>query len=141
MSNRPAPVPDELSEAFWASAADRRLVLARCGACGGLSHPPDVVCPRCGSSEPNWTHDAVAPSGEIRSWVVVRTSFVPGFDVPFVLVDVALDVDVDADIRLVGRLLGLEDDTSELRVGDRVTVRFETAEGLPPVPAFARESA
>ena len=51
----------------------------------------------------------------------MRQSFLPGFDVPFVLVDVELDE--QPELRLIGRLLDGED--PGLRIGARVHVAFE----------------
>ena len=70
----------------------------------------------------------------MRSWVVLRQSFLPGFDdaLPFVLVDVALDE--QDDVRLIGRLL--DGDGVALRIGDRVAVAFEDLAPGVSVPAF-----
>ena len=72
-------------------------------------------------------------NGEVRSWTVVRQSFLPGFDdVPFVLVDVELSV--QPDLRLIGRLLDGPD--AALRVGSPVRLAFEDVAPAVAVPAF-----
>ena len=134
---RPVPVPDERSAAYWDAAAQHRLVLARCSRCGALSHPPDVVCPRCHHPEPAFVFDDVGGGGTVRSWVVVRQSFLPGFDVPFVLVDVAIDE--DEEVRLIGRLVDGPD--APLARGDRVRVTFDDLAPGVAVPAFTLEPA
>jgi len=69
------------------------------------------------------------------SWTVVRQSFLQGFDVPFVLVDVELVE--QAELRLIGRLLDGPD--APLQIGSDVRVEFEdVAPGLS-VPAFSLE--
>jgi uncharacterized OB-fold protein len=75
----------------------------------------------------------VSGSGWVRSWTVIRRSFLPGFagDLPFVLVDVELDTD---NVRLVGRLL--DGPAAELRVGSAVVLAFETLESGDAIPAF-----
>ena len=132
---RPVPVPDERSRAFWEAAASHRLALARCSTCAHLSHPPSAVCTHCGSTDPAFTFTVVDGSGIVRSWIVVRQSFLPGFEVPFVLVDVELSV--QADLRLIGRLLDGPD--AELRPGVRVRLAFEDLGPGAAVPAFALE--
>ncbi len=132
-TSRPVPVPDERSREFWAAAAEHSLVLARCARCATFSHPPDVVCPHCGSSDPAFEFTLVDGSGTVRSWTVMRQSFLPGFDVPFVLVDVELSV--QADLRLIGRLLDGPD--APLRLGAPVRVAFEDVAPGVAVPAFA----
>jgi uncharacterized OB-fold protein len=134
VTTRPLPVPDDVSAPFWQAAAASVLVLARCSACAHVTHPPAPVCPTCGSTEPGFTFEPVEGRGVIRSWTVLRQAFLPGFadELPFVLVDVALDG--HDDLRLIGRLLDGPD--ASLRVGASVTVAFEPlADGLA-VPAF-----
>lgn len=135
MTARPVPVPDEVSAPYWAAAADRTLVIARCSRCQQLSHPPDVVCPRCHHDDPAFAFEAVSGRGAICSWVVLRQSFLPGFegDLPIVLVDVALDE--QDDVRLIGRLLDGVD--APMSIGDRVRVAFEDVDAGLAVPAFA----
>lgn len=134
MTNRPLPKPDPLSTPFWEAAAVHDLKLARCNRCSTISHPPDVVCQHCHHSDPRFTFESVSGAGSVRSWVVIRQSFVPGFeaDVPFVLVDVALDV--DPDIRLIGRLLDGPD--VPVALGDLVRLDFEDLAPGFAVPAF-----
>src|SRR5262245_26499547 len=99
MTSRPVPVPDEQSAPFWKAAAVGELALARCARCSRCVHPPVPVCPACGTTEPAYTFEPVEGLGVVRSWTVLRQSFLPGFvdDLPIVLVDVALDVDAGAD--------------------------------------------
>ncbi|HEY6416982.1 MAG TPA: OB-fold domain-containing protein [Acidimicrobiales bacterium] len=132
---RPVPVPDERSAPYWEAAAQHRLVLARCSRCGELSHPPDVICPRCHHPDPGFLFEEVGGGGTVRSWIVVRQSFLLGFDVPFVLVDVALDE--DDGVRLIGRLLDGPD--APPARGDRVRVAFEDPAPGVAVPAFTLE--
>ena len=98
------PVPDEQSAPFWAAAADTRsrsralLALRSSSATPRISRAPTVAPPIRPS--PSLPSTGTAP---IRSWTVVRQSFLPGFDdVPFVLVDVELQC--KADLRMIGRL-------------------------------------
>jgi uncharacterized OB-fold protein len=135
-TGRPVPVPDERSQQFWAAAAAHSLVLARCARCAKFSHPPGTVCPHCGSTDPAFEFIPVDGSGSVRSWTVMRQSFLPGFDVPFVLVDVELFA--QADLRLIGRLLDGPD--APLRLGASVRLAFEDLAPGVAVPAFALEA-
>jgi uncharacterized OB-fold protein len=134
VTTRPVPIPDAESAPFWEATADGVLALARCSRCHHFSHPPGPTCPHCGHSDPGFTFDHVAMSGTVRSWTVVRQSFLPGFDadLPFVLVDVEID-GVD-DVRLIGRLVDGPD--SSIRIGARVAVTFEQITDGVAVPAF-----
>ena len=120
---RPVPVPDEVSAPFWDAAAAGELVLARCDRCRRFAHPPEPVCPHCLEGTPAF--EPAPSTGTVRSWTVVRQSFLPGLDdvLPLVLVD----VEVDADVRLIGRLV-----EGEPALGVEVRVVFDVG-----VPAFA----
>jgi uncharacterized protein len=77
----------------------------------------------------------VSGRGTVRSWTVVRRSFLPGFDVPYLLVDVELVE--QANLRLIGRLLDGPD--ALLQVGNAVRVAFEDIASGIAVPAFSLE--
>lgn len=129
---RPVPVPDELSAPYWEAARRHETVLPKCSACGRFDLPPDVVCRRCGSPDPDWTYEPVSGRGVIRSWTVVRKSFLPGLEAPFVLVDV--EVDEQDDLRTIGRLLDGAD--ADLSVGAAVETVHEDVDGDHAVPSF-----
>jgi hypothetical protein len=135
--SRPLPVTDELSAPFWEAAASHELSLARCSRCGAFAHPPDVICPHCGSTDPGFEFQRVSGRGSLRSWTVVRQAFLPGFeaDLPFVLVDVELAL--QPGLRLIGRLLDGPD--APLVLGARVRVAFEDVATGVAIPAFALE--
>lgn len=129
----PLPVPDEQSAPFWSAAAEHRLVLARCRHCGQLAHPPDIVCARCLDAEDGFEFVPVEGGGRVRSWIVIRDSFLPGFQVPFVLVDVELDA--EPGLRLIGRLV--DGPESPLHLDDPVSIVFDDLAPGVSVPAFA----
>ncbi len=136
-SARPVPVPDAESAPYWNAAAEHVLTAARCAQCRMFCLPPDVVCPHCKSTEPNFAFEPVSGHGVVRAWTVVRQSFLPGFeeDLPFVLVDVELDD--QAELRLIGRLVDGVD--APLRPGARVGPAFEDLAPGVSIPAFALE--
>lgn len=135
MTGRPVPEPDALSAAYWEAAARHELALARCTACGLLEHPPSTVCGACGSTSPRWTAEPVRGDGRVRSWTVVRQSFLPGFidDMPFLLVDVELDA--QPGLRTIGRLLDGPD--APIQLGVAVRLAFEDVAPGVALPAFA----
>jgi uncharacterized protein len=133
-TQRPLPVPDDVSAPFWEAAARHILMTAQCARCGGLTMPPDVVCPHCGSTDPGFTFTPVSGRATVRSWTVVRQAFLPGFDedLPFVLVDVELDE--QTGLRMIGRLL--DGVNRNLHIGTQVTVGFEDLAPGVAIPAF-----
>jgi len=132
---KPLPVPDELSSGYWDAAARGVLALPRCEVCHRYALPPTAVCPECGSTDPRFTVAEVAGGGTVRSWTVVRDTFLPGFadDVPYVLVDVELDA--QRELRMIGRLVDGVD--APLHLDDRVRVVFDRIADDVAVPAFA----
>jgi uncharacterized OB-fold protein len=52
---------------FWDAAADDRLVIQRCAACGTLRHPPAPMCGHCGSLE--WDARESTGRGRIVTWI------------------------------------------------------------------------
>jgi uncharacterized OB-fold protein len=134
-ATKPLPVPDEGSEAYWAAAAAGVLALPRCQVCRHYTLPPTTVCPHCGTTDPRFTAEPVDGRGTVRSWTVVRDAFLPGFadDVPYLLVDVELDV--EPELRMIGRLVDGPD--ADLHLRDRVTVAFDRLSDDLAVPAFA----
>lgn len=132
MTARPLPVPDDTSVAFWEASARHVLTVARCGRCGTLALPPGVVCVECRSTDPEFTFVPVSGRGVVRSWTVVRQAFLPGFEVPFVLVDVELVE--QSDLRMIGRLLDGMD--AALKIGAEVGVAFEDLDAGSAVAAF-----
>ena len=133
-TTRPVPVPDAESQPFWDATAEHVLKVAKCARCGALALPPEMVCPHCGSTDPAFAFTPVSGRGAVRSWTVVRQSFLPGFDddLPFVLVDVELEE--QAELRLIGRLLDGVD--APLQLGDRVEAAFEDLAAGVSLPAF-----
>jgi uncharacterized OB-fold protein len=92
------------------------------------------VCPHCFSTDPGFEFVRLSGEGVVRTWTVMRQSFLPGFDddLPFVLVDVELDE--DPDLRLIGRLLHASD--ADLSIGSKVVVDFEDLAPGVSIPAF-----
>jgi uncharacterized OB-fold protein len=126
------PIPDETSAPYWAACARHELSLARCSDCGAIAHPPDVTCPSCNSLDPRFAWEPVSGSGKVRSWTVIRHSFLSGFELPFLLVDVELDY--HPNVRLIGRLV--DGPETPLNLGDAVTVTFDDLASDMAVPAF-----
>ncbi|MBV1688224.1 OB-fold domain-containing protein [Novosphingobium sp. G106] len=137
MTSRPLPVPDEMSAPYWAACAEHVLTLPRCSDCREFTMPPDSTCPNCHSFDPRFTFEPVSGAGKVRTWTVMRRSFLQGFDTPFMLVDVQLDD--QPKVRLIGRLL--DGPETPVKAGDRVAVAFEDLAPGISVPAFTLERA
>jgi uncharacterized protein len=123
---RPAPLRTEENDGFWAAAAEGRLAVQRCDACGRWQHPPRAMCPACSSVR--LTFVDVTGTGEVYSWSLLHHPQHPSFRYPVVAVLVTLD----EGPRLLSNLVGVE--PADVRVGLPVQVTFApSAEGDVPV--------
>ena len=127
---KPVPHPDHESQPYWDGAAEGKLRLQRCTACGRFRNYAQLVCPDCYSLDVEWVE--ASGHGTIHSWTVAHHAFLPAFrgDVPYTLVIV--------DLREGPRTMGRLDASAQqhLRVGLPVRILFErNAEGTP-LPVF-----
>lgn len=86
---RGLPAPTELSAGFWTAAAERRLVIPCCSACGTRFFPPERLCPTCGTA--GWDYVDTSGAATVTSYTVVHRAPSPDFETPYVLAVVALD--------------------------------------------------
>jgi acetyl-CoA acetyltransferase/uncharacterized OB-fold protein len=118
------------NRAFWTSGEDGTLRIDGCADCGALVHPPAPVCQVCRST--NRTSVPVSGRATVIGFTVNHHPWLPGFDPPYVIANVVLDE--DPHVRLTTNIVGCEPD--EVRVGQRVEVRFEQHEDVW-LPLFA----
>jgi uncharacterized OB-fold protein len=100
VSERPLPDPSHpLYGPYWAAAAEERLAMQRCDACGYVRWPPEEVCPECLTEGGAWSD--LSGSGAVWSVAVYEHAFDPTFadELPYAC---AL-VELDEGPRLIGR--------------------------------------
>jgi hypothetical protein len=119
----PAPEPSPETRPFWEGAAQGRLLLKKCRACGELHYYPRALCPFCFSDATEW--QAAAGTGTIYSYSVMRRA-----EAPYAIAYVTLDEGPTMMTNLVAC------DFDRLRIGQRVKLVFTPTEGGPPVPTF-----
>ena len=119
----PAPQPNVETRAFWDGAAQGKLLIKRCRACGQSHYYPRALCPFCLSDATEW--QTTAGTGTLYSYSVMRRA-----EVPYAIAYVTLDEGVTMMTNLVSC------DFDALRIGQRVKVAFTPTEGGPPVPTF-----
>ena len=118
LPSKPTPPDNDLSRPFWAAAAQGRLVLQTCAACGKRRHYPRLLCDHCYSDAVVWL--PATGRGSLHSWTVAHHAFHPAFadDLPYTLVT----VDLDEGVRALGRWRG----DALLCIGLAVQGGFET---------------
>jgi acetyl-CoA acetyltransferase/uncharacterized OB-fold protein len=108
-----------MNEWFWTSGADGRLRVQGCDDCKALVHPPVPICPSCRSR--SWAPVEVSGRATVVAFTVNQHPWLPGFDPPYVIANVALAE--DPTVRLTTNVVGC--DPEEVAIGQEVTVRFE----------------
>jgi uncharacterized OB-fold protein len=119
----PAPEPSPETKAFWEGAAQGKLLIKKCRACGQMHYYPRALCPFCFSDATEW--QAAAGTGTIYSYSVMRRA-----EVPYAIAYVTLDEGPTMMTNLVSC------DFDALRIGQRVRLAFTPTAGGPPVPTF-----
>jgi acetyl-CoA acetyltransferase/uncharacterized OB-fold protein len=121
---RPLPELTPVNEWFWKSGADDRLRIQQCDDCARLVHPPVPICPSCRSR--SWSPAEVSGRGTVIGFTVNAHPWLPGFDPPYVIANVALAE--DPKVRLTTNIVGCE--PSDVHIGQEVTVRFDAVEDI-----------
>ncbi len=115
---RPLPELTPANDWFWTSGADGVLRIQGCTDCGALVHPPVPICPSCRSRAAKPT--AVSGRGTIVGFTVNAHRWLPDFDPPYVIANVALAE--DPHVHLTTNIVGCAPD--DVRIGQEVAVTF-----------------
>ena len=128
----PLPPVDRTNAGFWRAAAEGRLDVQRCAACGAHRHPPTEGCYRCRSLD--WEWDTLPGTGRIFTYTWVVQALHPAIEsaAPYNVTVVEVDGTEGEAVRLVTNVVDATEDA--LRVGALVTLacdRLEPEIGLP----------
>lgn len=127
---RPLPAIDDDNRAYWTGGEKGQLLIHRCNGCGFYVHPPTSFCPSCESRDVKPT--PVSGKATILSLTVNYKAWYPTLPVPYVVVMVGIDE--QPEVHLITNIVDC--DPESVRIGDKVSVKFEQAEDLW-VPLFA----
>ena len=127
---KPLPVVDTESRPFWDAAKEKRLVIPYCPDSGKYHFFPRALDPHSGSDNIQWRE--VSGRGTIHTYTVARRPAGPQFqaDVPYVIAIVELDEGARMMTNIVGS------DPAQIRIGQKVRVRFEEATAEITLPKF-----
>jgi uncharacterized OB-fold protein len=128
------PLPDaghELYGPHWAAAADGRLAMQQCEACGYVRWPPEPLCPECLTEGGRWTD--LPLQGTVWSVAVYEHAYHPAFreELPYTC---AL-VELDGGPSLVTRLVDV--DPTDVEIGMPVSAVFPEVAGGIRLVCFA----
>ncbi|MGZ4707262.1 MAG: Zn-ribbon domain-containing OB-fold protein [Acidimicrobiales bacterium] len=120
----------EETRAFWDAAAEGRLVVERCEACGAESFPPRGICRSCRSRSTGPSE--ITGRGVVYSFTVNHQRWLPDLEVPYAMV--LVEFPEHPGVRVVGRLRGCAPE--EAAVGMAVEIGFEPGPGGFAIPSF-----
>jgi len=120
----PPPAVNPENKAFFEAAAQGKLLIKKCGACGEFHHYPRSLCPHCFSDKTEWQN--AGGTGTVYTYSVLRR----GVPEPYCIAYVTLDEGVSMLTNLV------DCDFDAVKIGMQVRVVFRSTDGGPPVPMF-----
>ncbi|CAL9486812.1 Zn-ribbon domain-containing OB-fold protein [Streptomyces sp. enrichment culture] len=71
------PESDAFTRTYWSAAAEGRLLIRRCRACGRAHHYPREFCPHCWSEDVAW--ETASGRATLYTWSVVHRNDLPPF--------------------------------------------------------------
>jgi uncharacterized OB-fold protein len=71
------PEVDAFTRTYWDAAAEGRLLIRHCHACGRTHHYPREFCPHCWSEDVTW--EPASGRAELYTWSVVHRNDLPPF--------------------------------------------------------------
>ena len=129
---RPLPSLKELdTKPFWEATRNRELRFQVCEETGEVVFYPRAHSPSSLNATLTWKTSK--GEGEIYTFSVVRQSYHPFFRsrVPYAVAW----IDLDEGFRLLSNVVGIDDPTTDLTIGQRVVVEWEPHEELA-IPLF-----
>jgi len=124
--------PNVWTQPFWDAAAEHRLVIPRCTACGAHRLPPTPFCWRCQAQEVDWVeHDG---AGEIYSFTVVRHAVIPDVRDALPVVPAVVELPGTDGCRLIGNVVDVEPEA--VKIGLPVTLDWYDVREGTAVPIF-----
>ena len=121
----PAPQANLETQPFWDAAAEGKLLIKKCNACGELHFYPRAICPFCFSDNTTWQQ--ASGDGVIYTYSVMRR----GAPVPYAIAYVTLAEGPTMMTNIV------DCDLDSIKIGQKVKLVFKPSDGGPPVPCFA----
>jgi uncharacterized OB-fold protein len=129
-ASMPSPLANAATLPFWQAAAEHRLVVQRCTACGHTRLPPGPVCSECRSADADWKE--LSGRGEIYTYTVVHRPIAAGQQLPFVIAVIALED--SGGVRMISNVVDARPE--EIGIGSRVELVWEDMSAELAIPRF-----
>ncbi len=126
----PAPLSNTTMLPWWQAAAEHRLVVQQCGACGHTRFPPAPICPECRSDDAAWKE--LPGGGEVFTYTIVHRPIAAEQELPYLIAVVALDD--SGGLRMISNLVAVA--PQNVTIGMRVEVVWEDMSDDLAIPRF-----
>lgn len=132
--NKPMPIADGDSQAYWEGIKDGKLLLQHCTDCGHIQYYQQRLCRQCQSDK--LIHKKASGKGVIYSYSVVYRAPGPAFksDVPYAVLLVTLE----EGPRMISALVGKDFDA--LNFDKPVTLQIVQTGDDVYLPCFALDT-
>jgi uncharacterized OB-fold protein len=118
-----APAVNLETQHFWDAAADGKLLIKKCTACGEPHFYPRTHCPFCFSDKTEWVE--ASGKGTVYTYSVMRRA-----PIPYAIAYVTLAEGPTMMTNIV------DCDLDSIKIGQAVRLVFKLSDGGPPVPMF-----
>ena len=109
--------------AFWEGTRAGQLLLKHCKSCNKPHFYPRAICPRCMSDHTEWK--AASGKATLYSFSVMRRLKEP-YAIAF--------VELEEGVKMMTNIVDC--DLDELRIGQKLVLRWQNAEDGTPIPVF-----
>jgi hypothetical protein len=124
--------PNVSTKPFWDAAAQHRLVVPRCTACGSYRLPPTPFCWHCRAQDVEWVeHDG---AGEIYSFTVIRHAVIPDVRDALPVIAAVVELPGTGGCRVMGNVVDCE--PAAVKIGLPVTLDWYDVREGTSVPIF-----
>ena len=123
------PEPD--TEPFWEATKNHELRYQVCDDCSGIVFYPRHHCTHCLGSKLSWKNSK--GQGTIYTYSIVRQNYHPAFKerIPYVIAW----IDLDEGFRILSNVVGVDDPTKDVEIGQRVQVEWQDYDSVS-LPLF-----
>jgi uncharacterized OB-fold protein len=125
-------VTDRFTKPFWDACAEHRLVAACCSQCQTYRMPPSPFCHNCQSQEIDWKE--LSGEGIIYSFSIVDHAVIASVKECLPYVPAVIELPDAGRVRLLSNVV--DADVDQIRIGDRVTVKWEEHSPGVSLPRF-----
>ena len=123
---------DPWTRPFWDNAAQHRVTIATCAACGHMRMPPTPFCPECLSQDIDWVD--VPGTGTLYSFTIVRRATLADGEDCIPYAPALVELQGAGGLRIISNIVDCQEDA--LFIGLRLRPVFDAIDGQATVIRF-----